>query len=207
MTYCHDLDLLHWEPSILADTAMASQTLLDADATLDGTRLTLSSGSWLTAQVGAGDVAVLSGAASGCFPIVSINSATEATITVFRGSRLEEAPVPPPNAGVVHVVVRTFLPQREIVASLLERAIDLRQGETLVNPGSLKLAAVAGTLQMIFNALAALAEEPAHFSIRADLYERLYRKQLRSVAVEVDTNGDGRPDYRRSLGVVRLLQR
>jgi hypothetical protein len=207
MTYCNDLDLLHWEPTILADAAFASQTLLDADASLDGTLLTLSAGSWLTSQVSAGDVAVLSGAVNGCFPIASVNSATDATITVFRGSRTDETPIPPPNAGAVHVVVRTFLPQREIVASMLERAVDLRPGETLLNPGSLKLAAVAGTLQMIFSALAALAEEPAHYNVRADLYERLYRKQLRSVAVEVDTNGDGQPEYRRSLGVLRLLQR
>lgn len=205
MTYCTDTDLLHWEPRVLEEAVFASQTLLDADAELDGTQLALASGSWLAAGVAAGDVAVLTGVVAGCYPIVSIDSPTDATITVFRGGEI--GPTPPPRAGAVHVVVRTFRPQREIVGSLLERAIDLRAGETLTNPGSLRLAAVAGTLHAIFTALAGMAEEPTHHGIRADLYERLLRRQLRSVAIEVDTNGDGEPDYRRSLGILRLVQR
>lgn len=205
MTYCTDTDLLHWEPRLLEEAAFASQTLLDADAELDGTRLTLASGSWIAAGVWPGDVAVLSGAVRGCYPIASIDSATDATITVFRGGDL--GPTPPPSAGQVHVVVRTFRPQREVVAALLEHAIDLRPGEVLTNPGSLRPAAVAGTLQMIFNGLAGMAEDTTHYRVRTDLYERLLRRQLRSVAIEVDTNGDGRADYRRSLGILRLVQR
>ena len=47
------------------------------------------------------------------------------------------------------------------------------ESATIINPQVLKRVCVLGTLQMIYNALAAAAEEPARLALRADLYERL----------------------------------
>jgi hypothetical protein len=57
---------------------------------------------------------------------------------------------------------------------------------------------------MIYSALAAAATEPAKFSARADLYERLYRRALAQTRVRVDLDGDGREDATRLLAVVAL---
>ena len=57
---------------------------------------------------------------------------------------------------------------------------------------------------MIYSAVA--ASDPAAFSLRADLYERLYRRSLQRAQVDLDLNGDGRPDARRSPGLVRMYR-
>jgi hypothetical protein len=59
---------------------------------------------------------------------------------------------------------------------------------------------------MIYSAVAAAASDPAKFSLRADLYERLYRRALLRAQVDLDFNGDGRADVRRSPGLVRMVR-
>jgi hypothetical protein len=48
------------------------------------------------------------------------------------------------------------------------------------------------------------AAEPANLLVRAELYERLYRRALRAAAVEFDLDGDGEADTRRMLNVLEL---
>jgi len=110
------------------------------------------------------------------------------------------------SAASVTYSVHTFFPQRMIVSELLLQAagLDADQGSAILNPTSLKRACTLGSLQMIYNALAAAASDPTDFTVRADLYERLYRRALRSAMVEVDLDGDGVPESRRALNVLEL---
>jgi hypothetical protein len=41
---------------------------------------------------------------------------------------------------------------------------------------------------------------------RVEMYERLYRRALRSATVELDTDGDERADVARPLNVLRLAR-
>jgi hypothetical protein len=59
---------------------------------------------------------------------------------------------------------------------------------------------------MIYSAMAAAASEPAPFGVRAELYERLYRRALRQARVDLDLDGDGKADARRSPGLLRLVR-
>ena len=45
-----------------------------------------------------------------------------------------------------------------------------------------------------------------HFVVREQLYERLYRRALRSARLEIDTDGDGQANLRRPLNVMDLLR-
>src|SRR5688500_6642122 len=83
MTFCTDIDLLHWEPNILVDAAFASQTLITGTGNLAGTTFTIASGSFTTAHVTADQAMVLSGSVAGAFPIVSVDSATQLTLSVL----------------------------------------------------------------------------------------------------------------------------
>lgn len=212
--YCTDTDLLRWEPTLFAEAAFASQTLLSADCTLGGTTLTLAGGaSFEASRVRAGHVATISGtAANGGFPIISIESATSATVSVLHDGLDALPPLTAPivdAAAALRVTVRTFSPQRQIVSELLSWMSGIRPGTAarVMNASVLRRPCALGTLHMIYNAMAAAAmQDSADLIVRAELYERLYRKSLRGVVVELDLDGDGRVDAQRALRLVQFAR-
>lgn len=105
--------------------------------------------------------------------------------------------------------IRTFWPQRRVVSDLLLAAAGLDPTRddidtVVINPQALKKPAVLGTLHMIYSALAAAAATPEALATRAELYERLYRRALRSTVIELDLNADGEADTVRPLNVLQL---
>jgi hypothetical protein len=217
MTFCTDTDLLHWEPNLLREAAFASQTLLSGTGDLAGTTFTVDgpvgAPTLLAAHVKPQQVIVLTGGTSGCYPIVSVDSATQLTLSVLYDGLFpvggNGVPGPLATADNLSFVIRTFWPQRRVVSDLLLSAAGLDPtrsdiDEVVKNPQALRKAAVLGTLQMIYSALAAAAAEPEALTTRANLYERLYRRALRGTMVELDLNGDGAVDTARALNVLQL---
>lgn len=214
MIYCTDVDLLHWEPNLFRDAAFASQLQLAGTGDLSGTTFTLDTGSLVAAHVAVNQVIVLTGTIAGSYPIVSIDGATQLTLSVmYDGLYPESGPgVASPVGTAIDLgyAIRTFWPQRKVVSDLLTRAAgigpetDAPAAAQVVNAESLRRPCVLGTLQMIYSALAAAAAEPAKFSARAELYERLYRRALAQTRVQVDLDGDGREDATRMLSVLEL---
>src|SRR4051794_35603315 len=123
MLYCNDADLLAWEPGLLRDATLASQTLIAGTADVTGTSLTIAGGgdTFSTQHVEAGQVVVLpSGALAGCYVITGVTSATALAISVLYDEFFPETGVAPPAVGIgaataTPFVVRTFRPQRQIV--------------------------------------------------------------------------------------------
>jgi hypothetical protein len=214
-TFCTDIDLLHWEPNILRDAAFASQTLISGNGDLAGSLFTLASGSFAAAHVAQDQAIVLTGATTGTYPIVSVDSATQLTVSVlydglYPTSGNPAPPVPPGSGGSgLAYVIRTFWPQRRVVSELILQAagLDPADGDVdlkILNPHAFKRACTLGTLHMIYSALAAAAANPANLHIRIDLYQKLYRRALGKVTVELDLNLDGRIDTVRPLNVLEL---
>src|SRR5690348_6050683 len=202
MTFCNDIDLLHWEPNILKDAAFVSQTLISGSGDLTGTVFTIGSGSFNAAHVTADGAIVLGGSILGTFPILSVDSATQLTISVLYDGLYPAAGDPTASpittASGVDYAIRTFWPQRRVMSELLLQAAGLDPtddaADSIINPQSLKRACTLGTLHMIYSALAAAAEDPKNLNARVSLYETLYRRALRNAKVEIDADGDGRAD-------------
>lgn len=203
--FCTDVDLLNWEPNIFRDAPFASQTLLVGTGTLSGTTFTIDTGSFEAAGVTAEHVIALGGEVDGCFPITSVDGTTAISISVMNAP--EESLPPISSAGPIPFAIRTFRPQRAIVSQLIAQAagIDSPDGNvpSLLNANVLKRPCTLGTFQLVYSALAAVAEDD-RASQRAEFYERLYRRALRTVTVELDTNGDGQLDERRTLSILRF---
>jgi hypothetical protein len=218
MLFCKDLDLLYWEPGVLKDATFASQVLTGGTGDLSGNLFTLTTGPTFTGQnVEAGQVMVLSGSIAGCYPIAQVLSTIQVRITplyaeLFPDEGSPPAPLTVGTATGLTYAVRSFWAQRKVVSDLLSQALGIVPGTedeeavTILNPEALKTACVLGTLQMIYSGIAAAAADPAKFATRADLYERLYRRALRQAKVDLDTDGDGRANVRRTLGVVNLAR-
>lgn len=208
--FCTDIDLLDWEPNVLRDAAFVSQTLLTGEGELSSEMLTIASGSFDDAGVKAGHVAVVGSELKGCFPIVAIETAQSLKVSVIYEGLGDDPiePKSPPLSGTVPFVIRTFWPQRVVVSELLAHAAGIgvaRTGETpaaIVNPQTLRRACALGTLQLIYSALAAASTDEPQYAVRAEMYERLYRRALRGATVDIDLNGDGEPDARRMLSVL-----
>jgi hypothetical protein len=219
MVFCNDVDLLYWEPDVLKDAAFASQTLDAGTGNLTGTQFAIVTGNLFSTQrIEAGQVIVLSGAVAGCFPIAEIIDPFFLRIGVLNDELfpvppdVPPTPVSPGTAAGLNYIIRTFWAQRRVVSDLLAQSVGIVSGSSqaatalILNPQVLRRAATLGTLQMIYNAMAAAAAEPARFSVRADLYERLYRRALRQAQVDIDLDGDGRADVRRSPGLLRMIR-
>lgn len=209
--FCTDTDLLRWEPHIASEASFSAQTLLTTTGSVSGTTLTIASGSLTTNRIRAGFVACLSGSIYGGFPIVSIDSSTTCTLSaVYDG--LDETPaipVMPKTATDLDVVIRSFFPQRKIVSDLLSRmaGVEPNSDAILLNVEEFRKPCVLGTLHMIYSAMATASfENRADLLIRAELYERLYRKSLRGIVAVVDTDGDGIPNRKQPLRVIHFAR-
>jgi hypothetical protein len=218
MVFCKDVDLLYWEPDVLREAAFVSQTLDAGTGDVAGAAFHRVTGAAFDAAgVEAGQVLVLGGAVVGCFVVTGVTGPDDLAISVLYDDLIPAAGPAPGALGYatasgVTFAVRTFWAQRKTVSDLLLQAVGIVPGtaEALVaavlNPEALRRACALGTLQMIYSAIAAAADEPAKFAVRADLYERLYRRALRQAQVDVDLDGDGKPEARRCPGLVRLAR-
>lgn len=215
MTFCTDIDLLHWEPNLCQDAAFASQTLISGSGDLAGSNFTIASGSFIDAHVETDQLIVLTGATTGTFPIAAVNSATQLSLSVLYDGLFPTSgsgiPSPVGTATGLTFAVRTFWAQRRVVSELMIQASGLDPGDAsssdcIINPAALKRACALGALHMIYSALAGAATDPTNLNGRVAMYERLYRRAMRSARVELDLNGDGAGDTTRLLNVMELAR-
>jgi hypothetical protein len=175
MTFCSDTDLLYWEPGLFADAAGVAQKLLSGEATVNGPAVTIGiSQSLPDAGVVAGSVITFSGGdVQGSFPIVSIDSNTQLTMTALYdgldAETLEPALVA--DATSQQYVIRTFYAHRRsateeilIAAGLDPTATD---GLSILNPQALKRPCVLRALWMIYTARAGAAMASAAAAVQA----------------------------------------
>ena len=211
MEFCTDMDLLHWEPTLFRDAVFASQELLGGTGDLDGTNFALNSNLLLVSPVAANHVIVLGEPLCGSYPIVSVNSPTQLSLMVLYDGLWQSPETDRPVIKGLSFAIRTFQAQRRVVSDLMKRAAGIEVGSTatphpqIVNLEAMRRPCVLGTLQSIYNTLAAAGENPNNYRVRADLYERLYRRALCQVRAEVGLDGDRVVDVVRRLNVSELI--
>jgi hypothetical protein len=210
--FCTDVDLLHWEPNIFRDAAVSAVLLLSGKADLQGTELTCT---WksngcdtLPKNINVDDVVVLAGEISGSFPITAVSGPRLTISVLYDGlfpDRKDGSTGPIGTTRDVAFSIRTFTAQRQCISNLMLAAAGVTDGlAAIVNTQALRRPCAIGTLQMIYNALAAASSAPEQLRYRADLYERLYRRTLSRCRLELDTNGDGKADEVRTLNALEL---
>src|SRR5439155_13788616 len=115
------------------EAAFPSQTPIAGSGDLAGTIFTIATGSFTAAHVAADQVIVLTGATSGSYPIVSVDGATQLTISALYDGLFpisgDPTPTPPGTASGLDYVVRTFWPQRRIISEMIVTAARLDPGD------------------------------------------------------------------------------
>ncbi|MHA7814206.1 MAG: hypothetical protein ACX94C_12555 [Phycisphaerales bacterium] len=194
--FSQDRDLVVHEPGLMRDVGWSGQRRLYTLGSISGTQLTLSSGSFIDAGVEPGNVVVFDGVT---LEIVSIESATQATVSLMRGD-IAGAAVPPLEASNRSVVMYEFSAQRAIVHRqvLNMLGIDAEGEDThgvdegmITNTGALRRLETLGTLHLIYAGASAPSRGADRFEQRAELYLQRYRRERESVVAMIDTDGDG----------------
>lgn len=135
VNFSNDADVLKYEPALFGELHLPGQILTEGtDGTLSGTTFTADGADFVSAQVSAGGVIYLrsaDGVLDGVYEIVSVNSATQITISVIRADSDDQA-VSPPAATDISYRVSTFKPQAGEAGFQLTEYFGIKPG----NPAS-----------------------------------------------------------------------
>ena len=215
-TFSNDVDVLKWEPVLFGELHLPSQVLAGGTgATINGPTLTAVGADFVGAGIGAGGVICLrsaDGTLDGAYEIVSVDSATELTVSVVRADTADPTITPPPGSDITYRV-STFAPQATEVAFELTQCFGIQPGdptseiviENILDTEGLRRASV---LRVISKVYAMWASKPAgeYFWQKGLFYERLYEKARQRCHVTVDLGGDGVSDVLRVGGAIRLVR-
>ncbi len=184
-------------------------------ATLSGTTLTAAEADFVAAGVEAGGVVYLrsaDGSLDGAYEIVSVDSATQLTVSVLRADATHPA-VAPPAGGEVSYRISTLGPQAADAAFQLTEHFGIQPGDpaseisadNLMNIEGLRRASVLLVISNVYATWAGRREGEC-FSQKSLLYRQLYEKARQRCHLSVDLGSDGVADIHRVGGVVRLVR-
>jgi len=215
-TFSNDVDVLRYEPVLFGELHLPSQVKASGTgAALSGTTLTATGADFVAAEIEAGGVIHLrtaDGVLEGAYEIVSVDSATELTVSVVRADAASPAVAPPPGNDIAWRV-STFASQAANAAFELTQCFGIQPGdptseiaiENLLDTEGLRKASV---LRVIAQVYTMWAGRPAGecFRQKSLYYEHLYEKARQRCHVTVDLGGDGVADIARVGGAIRLVR-
>ncbi|MGD9109332.1 MAG: hypothetical protein PVG93_00195 [Phycisphaerales bacterium] len=214
--FSSDVDILKYEPAFFGELYLPSQILIEGTGgTMSGTTFTATGADFVQANVSAGGVVYLHSSDEslvGTFEIVSVDSATELTVSVIRADSQDE-PVPPPAASYVYFRVSTFEPQACEVAFALTEYFGIKPG----NPSSdievgdildvtvLEQVSVFAIISAVYATLAS-DEENEHFWNKSRHYRTCFGHARSRARLSIDADSDGIAEQMNTGGSVRLIR-
>jgi hypothetical protein len=214
--FSNDVDILKYEPALFGELHLPSQVLAGGSgAILDITTLTAADGRFTEAGVTQGCVVHLrsvDGALDGAFEIVSVDSATELTVSVLR-SDAADAPIAPPAAEDVSYRVSTFAPQAGEAAFQLTEYFGIQPGapaseiapEDIMNTDSLRRASAFAVISSVYGMWSNRTNGECFWE-KSLLYKQLFESARQRCHVSADLGSDGVADVVRVGGAIRLMR-
>jgi len=216
VSFSNDVDILKYEPILFGELHLPWQVVAaGAGGTLSGTTFTASGADFVTAQVAAGGVVYLQsadGSLDGAYEIVSVDSATQLTISVLRPDG--EAPaVAPPAATDISYRISTFGPQANEVAFQLTEYFGIAPGnpaseidvEDVLDVRVLRLASVFAVISIAYAMLAGKARDENYWK-KSLYYQRLFDKARGRCRLSIDVGSDGLADVTKVGASGRLVR-
>ena len=216
LTFSTDSDILKYEPALFGELHLPGQVLAaGTGGQLSGTTFTAGAADFESAQVAAGGVIYLrsaDGLLDGGYEIVSVDSATQLTVSVVRTDS-EAQPVAPPEATDISYRISTFAPQACEVAFALTEYFGIKPGnpasdidvQDVLDPAVLKGASVFAVISVVYAMLASKAGDE-NFWKKSLHYRRLFEKARQRCCVGIDLNCDGLVDITITRASVRLTR-
>ena len=214
--FSNDADILKYEPILFGELHLPGQVLAaGTGGTLSGTTFTASGADFVSAQVLGGGVIYLQsadGLLDGGYEIVSVDSATQLTISVVRTDSDDE-PIAPLAANDISYRVNTFGPQAGEIGFQLTEYFGIGPGnpasdvdaEDVLDTSVLKRASVFAVIASAYAMLASKAKDE-NFWKKSLYYQRLFEKARERCRLSIDVGCDGVADVTKTGASVRLVR-
>ena len=214
VSFSNDADILKYEPILFGELHLPSQVLTaGTGGVLSGTTFTANGADFANSQVSASGVIYLrsiDGTLDGSFEVVSVNSATQLTVSVIRADS-DAAAVAPPAATEVSYRVSTFKPQANEAAFQLTEYFGIKPGnpaseidsDDILDTDVLRRASTFIIISSVYAMLASKTKDE-NFWKKNLHYQRLFEKARERCRVSIDVGSDGVADVTRVGGSVKL---
>jgi len=216
VSFSNDADILKYEPILFAELHLPGQVLTaGTSGTLAGTTFTASDADFVTAQVQTGGVIYLQsvdGILDGAYEIVSVDSATQLTISVIRADSDDQL-IAPPAAIDISYRISTFKPQASEVAFQLTEYFGIKPGnpasgidvQDVLDTDVLRMASVFAVISSVYAMLASKAEDE-NFWKKSLHYQTLFEKARQRCRLSIDVGSDKVADVTRVGSSMRLVR-
>jgi hypothetical protein len=214
INFSTDVDVLKYEPILFGELHLPWQVLVKGTgATLTGTELTAAETDFTGAGITAGDVAYLKspdGSLDGVYEIVSVDSATQLTVSVVR-SDATDAPVAPPAADDVSYRISTLAPQAGEAGFRLTEYFGIQPGdptstitaEDILDTEGLRRASTFAVISSVYAMWASRADGETFWQ-KSLHYKQLSENARQRCHLTADLGTDGVADIKRIGGAIRL---
>jgi len=204
VSFSNDADILKYEPILFGELHLPWQVLAaGTGGTLSGTTFSATGANFVSAQVSAGGVAYLrsaDGSLDGVYEIVSVDSATQLSVSVIRSDSNDD-PIAPPAATDISYRISTFGPQAREVGFQLTEYFGIRPGnptsdidvEDVMDTQALRRASVFAVISSVY-AMSASKSKDENFWKKSLHYQRLFERARERCRFSIDVGSDGLAD-------------
>jgi len=216
LVFSNDVDILRYEAVLFSDLHFGWQVLCEGTGgEVSSTTFSKTGEDFVSLGVNAGGVIYLrseDGTLDGAYEIVSVDSATELTVSVLRADE-EDSVVGPGDASDVSYRVSTFAPQANEVAFELTQYFGLQPGnpdseyevDNILDTSVLRQVSVYGVLANVYVTIGNGGDEDG-FGEKSLHYQKLFEKARERCRVSIDISGDGVGDRENIGGSIRLVR-
>ncbi|MFA5422691.1 MAG: hypothetical protein WC374_02415 [Phycisphaerae bacterium] len=214
--FSNDADILKYEPILFGEFHLPWQIISQGTGgVILGTGFTAADADFITANVSPGQVIYLSNAAltiDGAFEIVSVDSATQLTVSVLRVDSQSNA-VAPPQGSDINYRISTFDPQACEAAFALTEFFAIKPGapasdieaEDILAPDVLKRASVFAVISAVYAMLTGRNDDEAFWK-KSNYYRKCFESARATARLSIDTGDDGIAERTSSGGAIRLTR-
>ncbi len=217
ITFCRDIDILKYEPSLFFDNCLEDQVLAAGSAgDLTGTAFTVTGADFINAGIESGNVLTLvssaDGSKIGSYEVVSVDSAEQLTVSVLRADDARDPIAPGDVTGADYKIV-TYTQQIAQVSYDLTEYFGIQPGQpaseitadNVTNDQALKQSAVLAVISWVYVTLASSIDD-THLWEKSYYYRKLFKKCRESCQLHIDVGLDGNIDFTMVGSSVRLVR-
>jgi hypothetical protein len=216
VSFSNDADILKCEPVLFGELHLPGQVLaIGNGGALSGTTFTDAAGDFVSSQVSNGGAVYLrsaDGLLDGVYEIVSVDSATQLTVSVIRADSDGDAIAPPAGTDVSYRI-STFEPQAREAAFDLTEYFGVRPGDPasdidaddVLDTQALRRTSVFAVISRVY-AMLASKDEDEIFWKKSLHYQRLFERSRERCRFSIDSGSDGVADVTKTGASGKLVR-